>query len=95
MNQLASLAIQIGGSHCNQQMYSFISVYQKRVLSLLVDLRNRFKQAQPASSAVHIERMETMEDFKKEEQCLCDKKAFDTLVGFTNLEYRTSALAHC
>ncbi|KAL7397091.1 hypothetical protein ABVT39_016740 [Epinephelus coioides] len=39
--------------------------------------------------------METMEDFEKEEQHLCDKEAFDTLVGFTSLEYRISALAHC
>lgn len=36
-----------------------------------------------------------MEDFEKEEQRLCDKEAFDTLVGFTRVEYRTSALAHC
>ncbi|XP_049920626.1 hornerin isoform X3 [Epinephelus moara] len=55
-------------------------VYQKKVLGLLVDLRNEYKTAQPASSAVHIERMETMEDFEKEEQHLCDKEAFDTLV---------------
>ncbi len=77
----ASLAIQIGRNHCNQQMCSFISVYQKKVLSLVVDLRNCFTGAPPASSAAHTERMETME-----EQRLCGKQAFDTLVGFTSLE---------
>lgn len=55
-------------------------VYQRKVLNLLVDLRNQFKQTQPASSAIHIERMETMEDFEREEQRLCDKQAFDDLV---------------
>lgn len=53
---------------------------------MLVDLRNCYKQAEPASSAVHIERMETMEDFEREEQRLCDAQAFDTLVGFISLE---------
>ena len=66
VNQLASLAIHIGGNYCNQQMCSFISVYQKKVLGLLVDLRNELKGAQPASSTAHIERMATVEDFDKE-----------------------------
>ncbi|KAL1279305.1 hypothetical protein QQF64_025978, partial [Cirrhinus molitorella] len=30
--------------------------------------------------AMHIERMETLEDFQREEQRLCDAQAFDTLV---------------
>ncbi len=51
---------------------------------MLVDIRNCYKQAQPATSAMHIERMETLEDFEREEQRLCDAHAFDTLVGFTN-----------
>ncbi|XP_031167926.2 uncharacterized protein LOC116059064 [Sander lucioperca] len=55
-------------------------VYQKKVLNMLVDLRNLHKQAQPASSALHIERMEPMEDFERVEQDLCDAQAFDTLV---------------
>ncbi|KAG9267456.1 hypothetical protein AMEX_G18296 [Astyanax mexicanus] len=55
-------------------------VYQKKVLNLLVDLRDQHKRAIPASSAVHIERMETMEDFEREEQRLCDAQAFDALV---------------
>lgn len=63
-------------------MCSFISVYQKKVLGLLIDLQNQYKTAQPTSSA-HIERIGTMEDF---EQQLCDKDAFDTLVGFTSLK---------
>ena len=66
----------------------FISVYQKKVLNTLVDLRNCYKQAQPATSAMHIERMET--DFEREEQCLSDAQAFDTLVGFTILKVMDS-----
>lgn len=36
-------------------------------------LRNQYKRAQPASSSVHIERMDTMEEFEKEEQRLTKK----------------------
>ncbi|KAA0701740.1 hypothetical protein E1301_Tti023104 [Triplophysa tibetana] len=60
-----------GHSHC---------LGMKKVLSMLVDLRNCHKRVQPASSAVHIERMETIEDFEREEQRLCDVQAFDTMV---------------
>ncbi|KAF4114377.1 hypothetical protein G5714_004600 [Onychostoma macrolepis] len=49
-----------------------LGVFQKKVLSLLVDIRHRLKETQPASSAVHIERTDTMED--------SDAQAFDTLV---------------
>ncbi|RXN35708.1 serine arginine-rich splicing factor 4-like isoform X14 [Labeo rohita] len=55
-------------------------VFQKKVLSLLVDIRHRLKETQPASSAVHIDRMDTMEDFELQEQSLSDAQAFDTLV---------------
>nr|XP_033488342.1 uncharacterized protein LOC117260501 [Epinephelus lanceolatus] len=55
-------------------------VFQKKVLSLLVDIRHRLKETQPASSAVHIERIDTMEDFELQEQRLSDAQAFDTLV---------------
>ncbi|KAL1258262.1 hypothetical protein QQF64_011506 [Cirrhinus molitorella] len=55
-------------------------VFQKKVLSLLVDIRHRLKETQPASSAVRIERMDTMEDFELQEQSLSDAQAFDTLV---------------
>ncbi|RXN27215.1 serine arginine-rich splicing factor 4-like isoform X14 [Labeo rohita] len=55
-------------------------VFQKKVLSLLLDIRHRLKETQPASSAVHIERMDTMEDFELQEQSLSDAQAFDTLV---------------
>ncbi|XP_039619905.1 uncharacterized protein LOC120535855 [Polypterus senegalus] len=55
-------------------------VFQKKVLTLLFDLHNQYKKAEPASSAVHILRMETMVDFEAEEQRLCDAQAFDTLV---------------
>ncbi|XP_055073490.2 uncharacterized protein [Misgurnus anguillicaudatus] len=55
-------------------------VFQKKVLSLLIDIHHRLKETQPASSAVHIERIDTMEDFEIQEQRLCDAKAFDILV---------------
>ncbi|XP_041931175.1 uncharacterized protein LOC121694866 [Alosa sapidissima] len=55
-------------------------VFQKRVLSLLVDVRNRLKETQPASSAVHMEKIDTMEDFELQEQRLSDAQTFDTLV---------------
>lgn len=71
-------------------MCLFISVFQKKVLSLLVDIRHRLKETQPASSAVHIERMDTMEDFELQEQSLSDAQAFDTLVGFTSLKVMDS-----
>lgn len=68
----------------------FISVFQKKVLSLLVNIRHRLKETQPASSAVHIERTDTMEDFEIQEQRLSDAQAFDILVGFTSLEVMDS-----
>ncbi|XP_072561193.1 uncharacterized protein [Paramormyrops kingsleyae] len=55
-------------------------VYQKKVLNLLVDIRHRLKETQPASSAVHIRRIDTMEDFELQEQQLSDAQAFNTLV---------------
>ncbi len=57
---------------------------------MLDNLRNCYKQAQSAISAMHIERMEMIEDFEREEQCLCDAQAFDTLVGFTILKVMDS-----
>ncbi|KAJ8016304.1 hypothetical protein DPEC_G00005800 [Dallia pectoralis] len=54
-------------------------VYQEKVLNLLVDIQNLLRQAQPASIALHIERLETMEVFEKVEQDLCDTHRFDTL----------------
>lgn len=63
-----------------------LSVYQKKVLNLLVDLRNQLKQVQPASSDGNIEKMETMEDFEREEQRLSDQQVFDALVGFAGLK---------
>lgn len=68
----------------------FISVFQKKVLSLLVDIRHRLKETQPASSAVYIERIDTMEDFEIQEQRLSDAQAFGILVGFTSLEVMDS-----
>lgn len=72
-----------------------ISVYQKRVLGLLIDLKNQYKMAQPTTSSAHIEKITSMEEFQDVEQRLRDKDAFDALVGFTSRKYRFSALAHC
>jgi len=60
-------------------------VFEKKVLSLLVDIRHRLKEAQPASSAVHIEKINSMEDFELQEQRISDPQAFEILVGFTSL----------
>ncbi|XP_063061789.1 uncharacterized protein si:dkey-242h9.3 isoform X2 [Engraulis encrasicolus] len=54
-------------------------VYQKKVLGLLLDLRNHYKMAQPTSSTV-IERMNTMEEFDESEEQLSEKETFDALV---------------
>ncbi|MEQ2276163.1 hypothetical protein XENORESO_014749 [Xenotaenia resolanae] len=55
-------------------------VFQKKVLNLLMELLYQHKRAQPISSAVHVERMATIEDFEREEERLCDPKAFVALV---------------
>ncbi|MEQ2189216.1 hypothetical protein GOODEAATRI_022929, partial [Goodea atripinnis] len=56
-----------------------MEVFQKKGLSLLIDLRNQHKYAQPTSSAVQVERMETIEDLDREEERRYDLKAFDAL----------------
>ncbi|MED6268937.1 hypothetical protein CHARACLAT_027967 [Characodon lateralis] len=56
------------------------AVFQKKVLNLLMELRDQHKRAQPISSAVHIERMVTIEDLEREEERLCSPKAFEALV---------------
>ncbi|MEQ2231037.1 hypothetical protein ILYODFUR_035279, partial [Ilyodon furcidens] len=78
INQLGSLASLGSDSHNNQQM-CFISVFQKKVLNLLMELRDQHKRTQPISSAVHVERMVTIEDLEREKERLCDPKAFDAL----------------
>ncbi len=40
-------------------------------------------KSHPALSAAHVDRLETMEDFQREEQRLSDSQAFDNLVGLT------------
>ncbi|KAL2095483.1 hypothetical protein ACEWY4_010202 [Coilia grayii] len=54
--------------------------YQKRVINMLATIVEKITQALPASSTGHIDMMETMEDFEREEQRLSDKTAFDALV---------------
>ncbi|MEQ2267935.1 hypothetical protein XENORESO_012655 [Xenotaenia resolanae] len=50
------------------------AVFQKKVLNLLMELRDQHKRAQPISSAVHVE------DLEREEERLCNPKAFEALV---------------
>ncbi|MEQ2191829.1 hypothetical protein XENOCAPTIV_003111 [Xenoophorus captivus] len=60
-----------GHSHC---------LRLKKVLNLLMELRDQHKRVQPISSAVHVERMATIEDLEREEERLCNPKAFEALV---------------
>ena len=53
-------------------MCLFISVFQKKVLNLLVDICNHLKETQPASSVGHIQTIDTMEDFDEQQQRLAD-----------------------
>ncbi|MEQ2268079.1 hypothetical protein XENORESO_014849, partial [Xenotaenia resolanae] len=55
------------------------AVFQKKVLNLLMELRDQHKRTQPISSAVHVERMAAIEDLEREEECLCNPKAFEAL----------------
>ncbi|ROL41862.1 hypothetical protein DPX16_3490 [Anabarilius grahami] len=66
--------------HAAVRLCVITSLFQKKVLSLLVDIRHRLKETQPASSAVHIERIDTVEDFEIQEQRLSDAQAFGILV---------------
>lgn len=55
------------------------------MLAKLIDIHLEIKslhRREPALSATSIKRFETMEDFKRVEQRMDDKQAFDTLVGF-------------
>ncbi|KAJ8384189.1 hypothetical protein AAFF_G00208070 [Aldrovandia affinis] len=59
------------------------AVFQKKILTILVDIREevrRIARAEPASSASHVERLETVDDFQREEQRLSDSEAFNALV---------------
>ncbi|MEQ2293268.1 hypothetical protein AMECASPLE_031547 [Ameca splendens] len=59
-----------GHSHC---------LRLKKVLNLLMELRDQHERAQPISSAVHVERMATIKDLEREEERLCNPKAFEAL----------------
>ncbi|KAF4109299.1 uncharacterized protein LOC131546498 isoform X2 [Onychostoma macrolepis] len=57
--------------------------FQRKVLSKLVDIHmevRRLGRSEPPLSSAHIEQLETMEDFEREEERLKDKQAFDSLV---------------
>ncbi|KAF4098008.1 hypothetical protein G5714_022016 [Onychostoma macrolepis] len=61
---------------------AFESLFQKKVLSKLVDIHmevRRLGRSEPPLSSAHIEQLETMEDFEREEECLKDKQAFESL----------------
>lgn len=72
------------------QICTFMSVLPKKVLGLLLDICNLCKRVQTDCSAARIEKMETMEEFEREEGHLHDKEAFDALIGLTSVDYRTS-----
>ncbi|KAJ8371745.1 hypothetical protein AAFF_G00302520 [Aldrovandia affinis] len=63
--------------------YTTDQAFQKKILTILVDIREevrRIARAEPASSASHVERLETVDDFQREEQRLSDSEAFNALV---------------
>ncbi|KAK7119672.1 hypothetical protein R3I94_021486 [Phoxinus phoxinus] len=56
--------------------------FQKKVLTKLVDIHlevRRLGRSEPPLSSAHIEQLETMDEFKREEERLKDKDAFDSL----------------
>ncbi|KAI7806095.1 uncharacterized protein LOC130559005 isoform X2 [Triplophysa rosa] len=57
--------------------------FQKKVLTKLVDIHmevRRLGRSEPPLSSAHIEQLETMEEFEREEERLKDKQAFESLV---------------
>lgn len=59
------------------------SEFQKKVLTKLVDVHmevRRLGRSDPPLSSAHIEQLELMEEFEREEECLNDKQAFESLV---------------
>ncbi|XP_056601259.1 serine/threonine-protein kinase fray2-like isoform X3 [Triplophysa dalaica] len=57
--------------------------FQKKVLTKLVDIHmevRRMGRSEPPLSSAHIEQLETMEEFEREEERLKDKQAFESLV---------------
>ncbi|XP_014827687.1 PREDICTED: uncharacterized protein LOC106906780 isoform X2 [Poecilia mexicana] len=55
-------------------------VFQRELFNILFDIRNRLTSEQPIPAVVHIDKMETMEDFVREEERLSDPKVFETFV---------------
>ncbi|XP_052439604.1 uncharacterized protein LOC127978758 [Carassius gibelio] len=57
--------------------------FQKKVLTKLVEIHmevRRLGRSEPPLSSTHIQQLETMEDFAREEERLKDKQAFESLV---------------
>ncbi|KAF1377970.1 hypothetical protein PFLUV_G00206340, partial [Perca fluviatilis] len=57
--------------------------FQKKVLTKLVDIHmevRRLGKSEPPLSSAHIELLETMEEFDRQEERLKDKQAFESLV---------------
>lgn len=68
--------------------FFFLSVFQKKLLAIVLEIREdvrRIRRAEPVSSASRVERMEDMDDFNREEERLSDAQAFNTLVSFTRV----------
>ncbi|XP_007567565.1 uncharacterized protein LOC103148644 isoform X4 [Poecilia formosa] len=55
-------------------------VFKRELFNILFDIRNRLTSEQPIPAVVHIDKMETMEDFVREEERLSDPKVFETFV---------------
>lgn len=63
--------------------YFLFSEFQKKVLTKLVDIHRevrRLGRSEHPLSSAHIEQLETMDEFKREEERLKDKDAFESLV---------------
>ena len=71
---------------CVLEIFSF-SVYQKKSLAILLEIRNEVRRIARAemssanSTASRVERIKNMDDFEREEQRIGDVQAYNTLVG--------------
>ena len=66
-------------------------MYQRRVLSLLIDIRSEVRRlgqglvASSSAPSARVETMDSLEDFQREEQRLTDQEAFNALVNSIRL----------
>lgn len=66
-------------------------MFQEEVLNLLLDIRNHLIAPQLTSS-VHIETIDTMEEFDELQQRLADTFTFDALVGLISVNVMDSSV---